>query len=258
MNPLAQFDVVAGIIAVVALILLFVGYKLLASTSWILGWLLGNLGIAFLVSTVLVAMSIVDIRTYKPMFDDRTLVTMTFRKTPTGVFDALMVDDRGNQQHFQLSGDSSAIAMNIYKWSIRFHGMGLKHGYRFVALNTKQSAADQPHDLQEITLSTSRYVDVWKFFNKHMPESLFVVAQSAQTPDLKMVDGAIYEVIPSGLLLQAKPVNEIARQAMPVVDATPPAATPAVAQPAQATAPAAPAVAAPPTPASPTTAPAAP
>ena len=86
MNAVMQFDVIAAIIGATGLLAFLVGFKLLASSSWVLGWLRGNIGIACLVLTGVIATSVMDVRTYRPMFTDKAIATLTFRQKSPGEY----------------------------------------------------------------------------------------------------------------------------------------------------------------------------
>ena len=221
-SAMMQFEAVAAIVAVLAIGFLFAGYKLLASSEWLGGWLRGNLGIFCVLLTGMLVLCVMDVRTYLPMFDDKTVATLSLRETTPHHYEVRLVDALGVETRYAVSGDSWRISANQFRWSRRL-SLGLGHGYRFTALeglNTK--ASGEP--ASTATLSHSRYLDVWNFFNQHAPSNSLFSTALMVTPPQPLADAAMYEVVPSGFDLAVKPLNELAKRAQ--LAAAPTAAAP--------------------------------
>ena len=205
-----QFDGVAAIFAVVALLCLFAGYKLLSSSSWIGGWLRGNLGIFFVILTGFFALCVMDIRSYKPMFDEKTIATLSFRETSATHYEVRVVDAMGIENRYAISGDSWSLNANQFRWSKRL-SLGLGHGYRFSAIaGSYKTTGVETQD----AMLRSRYFDVWKFINQYAPDNFLVSTRVVVTVAQPLADAAMYEVVPSGFDLLVRPLNEFAKRAV--------------------------------------------
>lgn len=206
-----QFDGVAAIFAVIGLLCLMAGYKLLSSSSWIGGWLRGNIGILCVVLTGFFGLCVMDLRSYKPMFDDQTVATVSFREISKNQYEVRIVDAMGIENRYSIAGDSWYLSGNQFKWSKRL-SLGLGHGYRFHTISghyTKIAGAETKD-----ALLRSRYFDVWKFVNSYAPANFLVTTGIIVTVAQPLADAAMYEVVPSGVDLIVKPLNEFAKRAL--------------------------------------------
>jgi hypothetical protein len=246
-SSMMQFDGIAAIFAVIAVLCLLAGYKLLASSSWIVGWLCGNLGMICVLLTGFLGLCVIDIRSYKPMFDDKTIATLSFRETSRQHYEVRIVDALGIENRYSIAGDAWYISGNQFRWSKRL-SLGMGHGYRFqtiIGSYTKTNGTDTRD-----TLQGSRYFDVWKFMNSNAPSNFLVSTATIVTEPQPLADAAMYEVVPSGFDLVVKPLNEFAKRAqlntaqLPPASAidvntkTEPVANPVVSSPVEITAPA--------------------
>jgi len=213
-----QFEAVAAVVAVIAIIFLFAGYKLLASSEWLGGWLRGNIGIFCVLLTGALVLCVIDVRTYMPMFDDKTVATLSLRETTPKHFEVRLVDALGVENRYSIDGDSWVLTANQFRWSKRL-SLGLGHGYRFTTLEGLYEKPPGGID-SEATLSHSRYLDVWKFLNEHAPSNFLFSTSTMATPPQPLADAAMYEVVPLGFDLVVKPLNELAKRAQ--VAAAPP------------------------------------
>jgi hypothetical protein len=205
-----QFEGIAAIFAVLAVLALLAGYKLLSTTSWISGWLSGNIGIFCVLLTGLLILSVLDIRSYKPMFDEKTVATLSLRELSPNHFEARIVDAMGIESRYSITGDSWYVSVNQFKWSKRL-SLGMGHGYRFnkiVGLYKKNPGVENSD-----TISKSHYLDVWKTMNQYFPNNFFVSTTVVNTVSEPLADAAMYEIIPSGIDLVVKPMNEFAKRA---------------------------------------------
>jgi len=210
-STMMQFEAVAAVIAVIAIAFLFVGYKLLASSEWFGGWLRGNIGIFFVLLTGALVLCVIDVRTYMPMFDDKTVATLSLRETTPKHYEVRLVDASGVESRYSIDGDSWALTANQFRWSKRL-SLGLGHGYRFTVLEGLYEKPPGGID-SEATLSHSRYFDVWKFLNEYAPSNFLFSTNTMETLPQPLADAAMYEVVPLGFDLVVKPLNELAKRA---------------------------------------------
>jgi len=209
-----QFDGIAAVFAIVALLCLLIGYKLLSSSSWIGGWLRGNIGIICVLLTGFFALCVVDVRSYKPMFDEKTVATLSFREISPHHYEARIVDAMGIESRYLIEGDFWYLRANQFKWSKRM-SLGMGHGYRFTTITGQydKNAGAESSDV----ISQSHYFDLWKYISGHFANNFLVSADAVVTLKQPLADAAMYEVVPSGYELIVKPLNEFAKRAQIVV-----------------------------------------
>ena len=221
-TSMMQFDGVAAVFAVIAILCLLAGYKLLSTTSWIGGWLRGNMGILCVLLTGAATLCVVDLRSYKPMFDNRTIATLSFRQLSPSRYEARVVDAMGIESRYTISGDSWHLSANQFKWSKRM-SLGMGHGYRF---NTLVGVYEKTNGARTVdVMSRSKYFDVWNFMNSHASNTFLVSTDVVTTESQPLADAAMFEVVPSGVELAVKPLNEFAKRAQTATQ-VPPATVP--------------------------------
>lgn len=208
MNQSMQFEFLAIATGIVALLLLFIAYRLLATSRWVMGWIQGNAGLGLLLLTGLLALAIVDIRSYRPMFDNSPIATISLHTLGPGSHQLRLVDSKGIEQGYTLAGDQYQLVISQFRWATRFSGMGMGHGYRvhhLVAIENDRKT--------DVPVSAVNYVDVWQFFHRHMPQDFLVSAITIETLPRQFVDGAMYELIPEGFDIAVVPLNQVAKEA---------------------------------------------
>lgn len=210
MNSMLQFEVVAFLIALSALFVFYIAYKLLANKSWVLGWIRGTSGMLLVLLTAAIIMFMSDVRTYRPMFDNHTIATVNISRLSAGEFQLRMVNVDGIESRYAISGERWSIVVNQYKWSTRMVGLGLGHGYRIIKI---VGFDDNGKSTVELSLNHSEYLDSWKWVSENIPRDFLISADVVKPKSLSLVDGAIYEIIPSANDIAIKPINDIAIKA---------------------------------------------
>lgn len=207
MGSMFQFEIIGILIALAALLVFFIAYKLLANKGWVLGWLRGTCGMLLVLLTGAIVVFMLDIRTYRPMFDEHTIATINVVELSQGQFQLRIVDVDGIETRYGINGSRWAILINQYKWSTRFVGLGLGHGYRFRSLI---GLDEMDRQLAEVELSRPEHTDSWQWVNQNLPSDFFISAALVKSKPMKLASGAIYEVIPLANNILIKPVNDIA------------------------------------------------
>lgn len=221
-NTMMQFEGVAALFGIFAIITLYIGYKLLASSSWLIGWVRGNVGIAAILLTGFLILCVIDIRSYKPMFDDKPVATLNLRQVSPQKFEVRLVDAIGVENRYSVTGAEWQLSANQFIWSKRL-SLGLGHGYRFSSIAGLSATAPQINSGD--TIAVSHYLDVWKLINSYIPNNIFLSTKIAVTTPQPLVDAALYEVVPSGFDLIVRPLNELAKRAQPTLNLSQPVAS---------------------------------
>ncbi|MFT3931258.1 MAG: cation/multidrug efflux pump [Spongiibacteraceae bacterium] len=207
---------VAIVFALIALAILLLSLRLLIG-NWILAWLRGSAGLALLGIAVALALAGWDVRSYQQVSTTRPIATLAFSKIEDKHFNVSMVDQAGNEQRFQLSGDMWRLDARVLKWFDAAARAGLKPGYRLERLSGRYlSLSDEqklPHSSIDLS-SESAYFDIWSQLRAVNRYFSVIEAQDASASFLPMADGALYSVTVGATGLETQPVNERAKLAI--------------------------------------------
>src|SRR5690606_4823656 len=177
---------------------------------WVMGWIRGNLGLALLLLAGALALAVMDIRSYRPMFDNIPIATLSLHTLGSGSHQLRLVNHKGIEQSYPLAGDEYQLVINQFRWATRFSGMGMGHGYRIDHLAVFSGAKKIKSD---VPVSSSEYLDVWGFFHRYFPQDFFLSATTVSTLPRKVVDGGMYELVPDAFDINIVPLNQVAKEA---------------------------------------------
>ncbi len=207
---------VAIVFALIAIIILLASLRLLIG-NWILAWLRGSAGLLLLCIAIVLLLAAWDVRGYQQVSATRPIATLAFSKIDDKQFNVNLVDQAGNEQRYQLSGDLWRLDARVLKWFDAAARAGVKSGYRldrlsgrYISLNDEQAL---PHTA--IDLNTEQpYFDTWSRLRAVNRYFSMIEAQDASASYLPMADGALYNVTIGSDGLIAEPLNERARLAV--------------------------------------------
>ncbi len=210
------YQVLAAVVALVALLTLFVAFKALSGRDWITGFLRGSVGLLALAATLVLAFSVQDIFTFRTAEQERTLVTLSFREQEPHMFQVDMQEMNGDLRTVNLQGEQWQLNVRMLKWTPLFTAMGFRSGYRFDSIQGRYLVMEMDKLVTQVpeALSVSEYVDVWRFLSDKSERFSSVQALMVSPGFIPMADGAMFEVALSGSNLTAKPLNDAAKAAM--------------------------------------------
>lgn len=207
---------VAIVFALIALVVLLISLRLLIG-HWILQWLRGSAGLLLLAAAVVLALAGWDIRTYQQVSATRPIATLAFSKIDDKQFNVNLVDQAGNEQRYQLSGDLWRLDARVLKWFDAAAHAGVKSGYRLDRLSGRYlSLSDEqklPHTAIDLNTGKS-YFDMWSQLRAVNRYFSVIEAQDASASYLPMADGVLYSVTMNPAGLVAQPLNERAKLAI--------------------------------------------
>lgn len=212
------FGAFAAVNILVAVILLYFGARVVGKFSWIFAWLRGTLGLCLILFAVAFALSGLDLLSYKQMFQDKPILTISFVQKQEQHYVSTLLDiEQGVEQDFDIYGEQWQIDARMIRWSGLFNLLGAKPGYRLERLNGRyHSLEDERRNKRSVhPLSESEYfIDTWLLVNKSNNVVPLIEAVYGSAAYLPMADGAIYQISLSHSGLVAKPLNEIAEGAI--------------------------------------------
>lgn len=206
---------VAILLAIVALLILLLSLRLLIG-NWIIGWLRGSAGLLLALCAAVLGLTAWDLHSYQQISDARPIATLVFNKVDDKQFSVNLVDQGGNEQRYQLSGDLWQLDVRVLKWVDALARLGVKPGYRLDRLSGRYLSFEDEQKLPHTAVNLGAappFFDVWAWLRDVNRYFSLIEAQYASAAYLPMVDGALYSVGigPNGVV--AEPLNERAKLA---------------------------------------------
>lgn len=210
-----QYDGLAWATALVALLAVLVAVRILFGGQWLLGWLRGTCGLAFLGLAGLVGLVAYDLSSYAPLPQDKPLLTLSFKAD--GPLYRVNLLEGGRERSVTLEGDLWQLDARLLQWKGLAALIGLQPGYRLEKLTGRFLAIEQQTLAQHarVDLAHSPYgVDLWRWLRLGQHDLFMFDPQARRVTYLPIADDAVYAVslTPTGLL--AQPMNQAAKQAL--------------------------------------------
>ncbi len=210
-----QYDGLAWVTALLALLLVVVAARILFSPQWILGWLRGTCGLAFLGLAGLIGLVAYDLSSYAPLPADKPLATLSFQADAARY--RVNVLEGGQERSVVLEGDLWQLDVRLLQWKGLAALIGLKPGYRLERLSGRFLTIEQQDLAQqaEAQLAQSPYgIDLWRWLRMSQRDLFLFDAQARRVTYLPIADNAVYAVSMTATGLLAQPLNQAANQAL--------------------------------------------
>lgn len=211
------YTALAGLVIVIALIVVLLACRILFKPDWLLGWLRGMFGLVLLGASVVLALSAFDFYSYKQLSKEETIASISFTQLESQRFKVSLVDSAGVEQTHDISGDLWQLDARIIKWNKTLAGLGLAPGYRLDRLSGRYYSLEEEHTAERTVyqLSNSKSVlDVWSWLQQCCRNQSLVDASYGSATYLPMADGALFSVNLSSSGLLARPLNDRAKAAV--------------------------------------------
>ncbi len=213
-----MFTVMPGILILLAIVLAFFCVRMLANTSWFLGWLRGTLGLCLAVFAVLFVFVGLDLTSYEKILTDKPVLTVSFTKQEDQRYIGTVVSiEEGGEQQYEIYGDQWQIDARVIRWRGMFQTFGMKPGYRLDRITGRYYSLEEerrkPRSVHQLTQSEYG-LDMWRWVQENGRLMPIFDAVYGSATYLPMADGAIYQVSLSASGLVAKPLNRVAEQAV--------------------------------------------
>ncbi|MGL6160229.1 cation/multidrug efflux pump [Microbulbifer sp.] len=212
-----MYIAITFLFALLALLLVFWGGKILVGGNWLLGFIRGSIGILLLGGALLIVLVAADIYSYRNLAKEHNVGTVSFEKLGDQHFRAKFADQDGMAQHFELRGDQWQLDARMLKWKGPLARWGIQPAYRLDRLSGRYLTLRDERDKERSVyqLRESDYgVDIWRTLRDVDNQLPFVDAVYGSATFLPMGDGAVYEVRISHTGLLARPLNQQATSAL--------------------------------------------
>lgn len=211
------YTLIAIVVALVALLFAYKAAKILALSSWFVGFCRGLFGLALLGLAVIIGLVAYDVFSYKQIFQEQVVATVSFDQIEDQHYDAVLADKDGKETHFDLRGDQWQLDARIIKWKGYLGTFGIKPAYRLERFSGRYFDIDQEMNAKRTVhnVQHSLYgVDFWKLLNTKPNWFPVVDAVYGSATYLPMKDKALFEVTLSHTGLLARPLNAEAKEAV--------------------------------------------
>lgn len=211
-----QFTGLAIGVAGLALLILWLGIRILWRGRWFLAWLRGCLGLGVIATALLAGALAYDISTYRELLSGKSIAILEVNSGDHQRH-RITLNDGGVSRQFLLDGELWGVSVEVLDWHGLASLIGLQSGYRLAEVNARFLAIEQQNAAQYSEQNVAigwPWVDFWQLL-QYLGGSLpFVEAKQARLSFIPLADGARYSVewLPTGL--QAKPLNDEAKQAV--------------------------------------------
>jgi hypothetical protein len=212
-----QYYGLAWFAGLLALLVLLIGARILLRPNWVLGWLRGTCGLAFVGLAALLALLAVDLASYRVIPENRPLATITFKADGLQRYQVVLFEG-AQERSLTLDGDMWQLDARVLQWKGLAELIGLRPVYRLQKISGRYLSIEQQQKALDarVALYRSHFdIDLWSWLRMGGGHDLFTFdAQAHRVSYLPMADGAAFALTlaPTGLL--AKPLNFAAEQAL--------------------------------------------
>lgn len=213
------FTLLAFFIALIAVFIFYKAGKMLWQNTWFVGFCRGLFGLILVALAAVIGMTAFDLYSYKQVLQEQPVATISFDKVEEQHYFAVLSDKTGKEQRVELRGDQWQLDARIVKWKGYLAGFGLKPAYRLERLSGRYYDIEQETTAKRTAHSVhpAMYgIDVWEIINTNPGWLPVVDAVYGSATYLPMKDGALFEITLSTTGLVARPVNQVARDAVSV------------------------------------------
>lgn len=213
------FSVVMVISVFIGGLSLLIAYKALKKVSWIFGWLRGTVGLSFLLLAACVAWAAYDLGDYSELLEEKPIAAISFEQiSPQEYRASLSYYLDHDPEEFTILGDQWQVDARIIRWTGFLASIGAKPGFRLDRLSGRYYSLEDERSKERSVFELNKrehlVFDVWKLINEHGDAIPGIDASYGSATYLPMADAASYQLSLGYNGLIAKPVNEIAKEAV--------------------------------------------
>lgn len=211
-----QYDGLAWLIALLAVVVITGAARLLMRPDWILGWLRGMAGLALLLIAFVLVMIAADLQGYMPLPENKPIATVSFVASAPKHYTVTILE--GASEHsYDIEGDLWQLDVRLLSWRGLPALIGLRSGYRLQNLSGRYKTLEQQTLALHLdaTLSHSPFgIDLWQWLRHNRRDLYLFDAQPARVSYLPMAPDAVYSISLAATGLVAVPVNQAAAKAL--------------------------------------------
>ena len=181
--------------------------------GWFRQWLRGTAGFVMLGASVWLGLVCWDLLSYRSIMQEHPLTTVTVYEIGDQEYDLTLVDPEGQEQRFIIRGDQWQLDVRMLVWSGPLQVLGAEPMYRLDRLSGRYLSLEQERTAERTVygLSESEVFDVWSWL-RHT--DWWLDADFGSAVYMPLENGAVFSVTRSARGLVARPVNDVATEAV--------------------------------------------
>lgn len=205
--------VLTAVSALLILISVILVFTLWSHRGWVKAWLKGSFGFIFLAIAIFLAFALMDIWSYRQLLKEQPLATLSIYQLGDQTYDITVIEEGKGERRYKVRGDQWQLDARLFTWQGPLASIGMKPLYRLDRLSGRYLSLEQERtatrSVYEIGQSTG--LDVWKLLNNM--ES-WLDAKYGSAVYMPMANGAVFSVHLTAKGLIARPINEVAEDAL--------------------------------------------
>ncbi|SDT99299.1 hypothetical protein [Halopseudomonas salegens] len=208
-----QYAGLAGVLLLLACILLIITIRIGWRLNWLLGWLRGQLITLLLLFTLVLGLIAWDLSRYQALPLEGRLFTVEIRATNAG--HDLRLQHAGKTHVHSLQGDLWRLDLQVLRWQGLAHAIGLQDGYRpyrlsgrFLLLERQRAGATQLE-----LHNTPAWRDPWHWLDGGSGRG-WLAADAFSINFMPLADGARFAIEAGPTGLTPVPLNAQAASAL--------------------------------------------
>lgn len=202
------------LIVTLLILVAFIGVIFMwARKGWFRQWLRGTTGFILLAASVWLALVGWDLMSYRSVMKERPLATVSIYEIDNQEYDLTLVDSEGTEDRFIVRGDQWQLDVRMLVWKGPLRTLGAEPLYRFDRLSGRYLSLEQERNSERTVygFSESGGFDIWSFLRDF---DIWLDADFGSAVYMPMKNGAVYSVVTTNKGLVARPVNDVAEEAI--------------------------------------------
>lgn len=212
-----QYNGLAWAAALVALLVLTLGGRLLLRRGWLLGWIRGTCGLALLALAGVVGVVAWDLRSYAALPPPGEELAILDIEAQGSQRYRVSLQEGERRRDLIVNGELWRLDARVLGWKGLAALIGLRPGYRLelLAARYRDVGRQDGGESSRIPLAQSLYgIDLWRWLRESGWDLFLFDIRGERLTFLPLVDGAAYRVRLTGSGLLAEPHNQVAREAL--------------------------------------------
>ena len=210
------FTALIVVFALAGILFLFAAVRRLRRRRVLGGVLSGATALVFILLSVCAALIVGNLRTYQRLSFEQPAGELQLTRTGNREFNAVLTYPGGERANFALRGDEWQVDARVLKWHAFANMVGFDAAYRLERIGGRFSRIeDERGQVRTVySLNQAERIDPWELVHRYHSWVPWMDALYGSATFLPMADGALYEIKVSQSGLIARPLNQVARDAV--------------------------------------------
>lgn len=213
-----QYQGLAGLLALVAVILVVVALRFGWRPDWLLGWLKGWFLSLLLAGGLILGLTAWELQQFRPLPTEQPVAVVEFRELAPQQYEAILrIAGEEAERQILIHGDMWELDVQVLRWRGLGEALGLEEGYRLNRLGGRYVAFEQQRNVAVALTArlhaTPTWRDLWLWVDRQSDPKL-LKADAFVLRFMPVANGARFaiEIAPTGLT--PVPLNPAAVEAI--------------------------------------------